>query len=313
VNRWNQHNTFSNARRNWYNRRGNWNRPWFAGRPAWYWGRPWYIRHWSWHRGFWSFWQAPPILWFGAGATAGFLASPGDTFIFNNPFFIQPTSTTIVLHPSLDYSSPIPLPPPDQSLAAFPPEPEFADDGNVEYLSTADPPAPATEDSTVNEADRQFDAARASFKDGDFAKAQALAEKAIALLPSDATLHEFRALTLFAQKKYQDAAAALYAVLAAGPGWDWRTVSTLYGNADAYTRQLRALEEYARQHPKDAAPHFLLAYHYLVLGHPDAAVQQLKHVAQLKPDDMLTAALLEALAPDGDASAGAPPEPGARD
>jgi hypothetical protein len=35
-----------------------------------------------------------------------------------------------------------------------------------------------------------------------------LAEKAIKLLPSDATLHEFRALTLFAQKKYKDAAAA---------------------------------------------------------------------------------------------------------
>jgi hypothetical protein len=37
------------------------------------------------------------------------------------------------------------------------------------------------------------------------------------LLPSDATLHEFRGLTLFAQGNYKDAAATLYAVLAAGP------------------------------------------------------------------------------------------------
>ncbi len=44
-------------------------------------------------------------------------------------------------------------------------------------------------------------------------------------MPNDAALHEFRALVLFALQRYDDAAAALYAVLTAGPGWDWATLS----------------------------------------------------------------------------------------
>ena len=40
-------------------------------------------------------------------------------------------------------------------------------------------------------------------------------------------LHEFRGLTLFALGRYKEAAAADYAVLSAGPGWDWTTLSGL--------------------------------------------------------------------------------------
>src|SRR5262249_59992153 len=153
----------------------------------------------------------------------------------------------------------------------------------------------STEDTTVNDANQQFDAARKAFKGGDYAKAQELAEKAIALLPSDATLHEFRGLTLFAQQKYQEAAAALYAVLAAGPGWNWQTMSALYAKPDIYTKQLRALETYTGDHHEAAYAHFLQAYHYLVLGGKDAAVKQLEEVLKLQPEDKLSAALVKAL------------------
>ena len=47
-----------------------------------------------------------------------------------------------------------------------------------------------------------------------------------------------QALTLFAQRKYKDAASAIYAVLAAGPGWDWQTMSELYPDPEVYTKQL---------------------------------------------------------------------------
>jgi hypothetical protein len=130
------------------------------------------------------------------------------------------------------------------------------------------------------------------------------------LLPSDATLHEFRGLTLFAQQKYKDAAAAMYAVLAAGPGWNWETMRALYARADTYTKQLRALEAYTGEHPDEAYAHFLQAYHYLVLGSKDAAVNQLKEAAQLQPEDKLSAALVKALTTGADA-AGSQPKAGA--
>jgi cytochrome c-type biogenesis protein CcmH/NrfG len=137
---------------------------------------------------------------------------------------------------------------------------------------------------------------------------QAIVEKAIDLLPSDATLHEFRALTLFAQGRFKDAAATLYAVPAAGPGWDWKTKRGLYPDEDAYTRQLRALEEHVRKEANSGEAQFVLAYRYLVLGTKDEAVKHLKEVVRVQPQDKLSAALLKALTtPETDAASPAPP------
>ena len=79
------------------------------------------------------------------------------------------------------------------------------------------------------------------------------------MLPDDPVLHEFRGLALFALRRYDEAAAVVYAVLSAGPGWNWATLVGLYPSVDAYTDQLRALEEYVKQDPTAAAPQFLLA------------------------------------------------------
>lgn len=166
---------------------------------------------------------------------------------------------------------------------AYPPEPSLTEDGSLPDVFDEAPPAVSTEDTTVADANKQFDAAREAFRAGDYARAQELVEQAIALLPSDATLHEFRGLTLFAQRKYREAAAGLYAVLAAGPGWNWTTMSALYANPDTYTKQLRELEAYTKNHRKEVDVHFLLAYHYLVLGSKDAALHQLKQDVQLQP------------------------------
>jgi tetratricopeptide (TPR) repeat protein len=238
---------------------------------------------------------------------SGVLSSPGDSYVYENPYYEVPAEPSVVVY---DYSTQIPTPPPDLSIYAYPPQPQVADDGSVPDLSTEDPPAPSTEDTTVNDATKKFDDARAAFKKGDYAKAQELADKAIKLLPSDATLHEFHALTLFAQKKYKDAAAVLYSVLAAGPGWNWETMASMYPNTDTYTKQLRALETYSHDNPKAAYAHFLRAYHYLVLGNKDAAVKQLKEVVELQPKDKLSAALVKALTTGEAAPADGPPQPG---
>ena len=74
----------------------------------------------------------------------------------------------------------------------------------------------------------KFDAAREAFRSGDYAGALRLTDEALKVLPNDATLHEFRALVLFAVGKYDLAAGPLYAVLSVGPGWDWTTMVGLY-------------------------------------------------------------------------------------
>jgi tetratricopeptide (TPR) repeat protein len=140
-----------------------------------------------------------------------------------------------------------------------------------------------------------MDLARRAFQKGGYAEAQGECERGIGLLPGDARLRESRALCQFAQGKYQDAAATLYEVLAAAPGWDWNALSSFYTSAETYTPQLRALERYVRENPKDAAGRFVLAYHYLTLDERDAAVGQLREVVRLEPRDQVSAGLLEAL------------------
>jgi tetratricopeptide (TPR) repeat protein len=203
------------------------------------------------------------------------LAPRGPAFVFSNPFFTQ---STVVFN----YSQPLPPPPEDPV-------------NDLRSLDIADA------------AIETFDRAREAFARGDPRGALALVDSAIEELPTDATLHEFRALCLFALKDYRRAAETLYAVLAAGPGWDWETMHSLYADVAAYTDQLRALEAYQRANPKSPEAGFVLAYHYLVLGHPDTAIRQLENVAKLLPESQLTSELLAALKADAN---GQPPTPG---
>jgi hypothetical protein len=98
---------------------------------------------------------------------------------------------------------------------------------------------------------------------------------------------------LFARKDYQQAAATIHSILAVGPGWNWTTMSHLYGNVAAYTDQFRALEAFVRDNPNDSGSRFLLAYHYMVGGHPDAAARQLTQVVKLQPNDRVAADVLK--------------------
>jgi len=124
-------------------------------------------------------------------------------------------------------------------------------------------------------------------------------------------LHELRGLVLFALGRYKEAAAADYAVLSAGPGWDWTTLSALYPNVDAYTAQLRALEQYAKSHPAASEAKFLLAENYLTCGYTDAAVVQFKEVVQLDPKDQLSAQLLKSISTSKTAQPAIPSQPAA--
>ena len=150
------------------------------------------------------------------------------------------------------------------------------------YSSASSNESAASTD-TEKAAARYMGMARRAFQNGDYAEAQKKCARAIRLLPDDANLHQFGALCLFAQGKYKDTAATLYDVLAAGPAWDWNTLSSFYTSARTYTSQLRALERYVRENPKDAAGCFVLAYQYLVLEDLDATAGQFREATRLAP------------------------------
>ncbi len=173
---------------------------------------------------------------------------------------------------------------------------------------------------TVERGDQAFDRARDAFKAGDYAAALDLTDEALKGVPGDPLVHEFKGVVLFARGEYAQAAAEIHTVLAVRTGMDWTTLIGLYPDVETYTGQLRALEDRCRREPKAAAPRFVLAYHYLVAGHKDAAVTRLKELLALEPGDRVAGRLLASLtgtppaspepartAPDGDGAAGRPP------
>jgi tetratricopeptide (TPR) repeat protein len=283
-----------------FNNWNNHNRPgWADGRPAWSY-RPGWNYHQGWVNGYWhgqnngNWWNN----WggFATGLAIGGIGAWGigsslwnwGYMPYSNPYYSAPAVVTqpVLVNqpaaaPAYDYSQPLTTeaPPPDEAVA--------------------DP------------AIQTFDAARASFLAGNYTEALKQTDEALKTLPSDAALHEFRALCLFALGQYDQAAATLYAVLSAGPGWDWTTLVRLYPSVDVYTAQLRALEAYAGEHPSSAPARFVLAYHYLTQGHTESAVEQLKQVVQLQPSDRLSAQLVTQLSGDAGKTqaqeAGAPP------
>lgn len=151
--------------------------------------------------------------------------------------------------------------------------------------------------------DQRLDDAVAAFQQNNYDAALDQVNKGLEQCPTDAVMHEFRALVLFAKSDYQQAAATIHSVLAVGPGWNWTTVSRLYPATDIYTRQLRALEAFTRNNPQDGGSRFLLAYHYLVDGYPDAAERQLKQVVTLVPTDHVASDMLKMLSQSNQAGA----------
>jgi tetratricopeptide (TPR) repeat protein len=246
-----------------------------------------YHHHGDWHHGYWHgnasdwwhhMWDDHTAL-MAFGTTAWGINRAAYTFGYwgyENPYYYEsyPVGGDVVL----DYSEPIFI----ETAPA------------VESAPVVQPVQVATTTvaaETVSPGLREFEAARTAFYQGNYAAALASTDKALASMPTDAVLHEFRALVLFAQGKYKDAAAGLYAVLSVGPGWDATTLVSLYPNIDTYTQHLRALEKYARDN-LTADARFVLAYHYLTLGHKDAAVYQLQQLQKLTPNDRLAKELL---------------------
>ncbi len=199
---------------------------------------------------------------------------------------------------SYDYSEPIVSY--DESAAAATTDPAAT--------TPTDPAAAPAADAGM----QAFNDARDAFLKTDYDGALKLLDVSLKTMPRDTVVHEFRSLDLFALKRYPESAAAIYAVLAAGPGWDWTTMIGLYQSADAYTQQLRALEQFAKDNPKSSDAHFLLGYHYMTTSHSADASAQFKLAQEQLPDDKLIAQLVGMTSPPGEAKPAAAPAAGER-
>jgi tetratricopeptide (TPR) repeat protein len=226
---------------------------------GWYWGHaPGYWTRWDYLWDRYPVAAAAGLTWWGANNLAYHFGSED----YYNPYYVE--------SPVVSYAEPV------VSLPA----------------DVVSQEAPAAQEAVV-----KFDQAREAFLENDFERALKLTDEAVALLPHDAVLHEFRALVLFALKKYPEAAAALHAVLAVGPGWDAKTLCGLYADMATYTAQLRALEAARNQNPKAADLRFLVGYHYLTCGYPKEAADEFREAAKLEPKDEVAAALVATLSP----------------
>ena len=245
--------------------------------------------HWDnyWHAG-WSNWWANPwyartAFWGVSGWWLGAAVYDSGYLPYYNPYYVQSYNFGPTV---IDYEQPV----------------QTVDYG--EELPDGNNPPPVSPAAT-----QHADAARQAFYDQNYRLALTEIQKAIGEMPGDPAFHEMRALILFAMGEYRAAAAAIHSLLAVGPGWDWTTMIGLYPNEDVYTKQLRALEIFRRDHPNDAAARFLLAYHYLTMGHTPAAANELRAVVQLVPRDQVAAQLLSMItsSPNQAGQGGSPP------
>lgn len=231
--------------------------------PARPWRDPYDHVHQHWHHGYWNM-GTVPSFWTASSSGGGSWLNVGTTsFSFQNPYYAAPVNVVA----AYNYSRPIVVADSDLAVA-----PEI-----TEYVA------------------RLLAAARQHFRQGEYDAALEHITEAIRQVPSDRTLHEFRALIHFARGDIRDAAAVIYSVLASGPGWDWETLSTLYPNIDLYILQVKRLTDYVAARPERADSRFLLAYHFLTMGYVDAAAEQLEIVLRLQPNDRVAAELLRAL------------------
>ena len=269
--------------------------PGYGARPPAYngWRGAYWGYHQGWANGYWhgyhdnSNWGWGSFAW---GAASGVTAwALGSSFYnwgyagYANPYYAgQMVAQPIVI---------------EQTVVGGEPQTVTVPAYTYDYSQPIDTQSAPPPEEVANPAVAKFDSARAAFGTGDYAGALQLTDEALEVLQNDATLHEFRALVLFAVGKYDLAAGPLYAVLSVGPGWDWPTMAGLYPNIDVYTRQLRNLEAFISANPKSTSGRFVLAYHYLTAGHTDAAVRQLKEVVALAPQDTLSAQLVTQFSP----------------
>jgi tetratricopeptide (TPR) repeat protein len=264
--------------------RAGYNRGYWNGFNNASWYRPWYGAAAAWGLGAWALGS----VWYDSGYS-----------YYSNPYYDSGAGY-------YDYSQPIQVVTPPAQVTVVDNSTDTTSVTTADSSQSATPPPPSPE----QEASRtHLDKAQDAFMAGNYDEAGKETDLAIKETPNDTALHEYRALVDFAAGDYNRAAGTLYAVLSAGPGWDWTTLSSQYKSVKTYTEQLRKLEQHVKSNPDDTAGHFVLAYQYITATHKEAAINQLKQVVELQPKDQLSAQLIKGLGGDVPKADGDSPPP----
>ncbi len=292
---WQQHLSDWKNGENWHNgnwNHGNWNNSWW-GHNNWssanWWGRSnWWGRNNWWGRSgfcYYPFIGIGSAFWFPWWCYSGF---PSYDYYCSN-----------------DYVTPYYL----GSSSLYAPASAVVSDPQVAQAQYVDPPTtarPAAESDAGAEYSAQSSAA---FHNAQYKESLRLANHAAVESPENPKAHEMMSLSLFASGDYRGAAAEAHAALAFGPPADWATLYTYYGDDALYTTQLRSLEKYSHDNPTAADARFVRAYHYLMMGHQQQAIDQLQEVAKLTPTDRLVSDLLKKFSESPTGAAPTPPAP----
>lgn len=166
---------------------------------------------------------------------------------------------------------------------------------SVPYRSNSTAVAvPANVTEAMRQAKNKTDVARAFFRTAQYGDAQRHLDSVVKLVPNDTNAYQFRALTLFAQGNYSEAAADAYDSLGMGNTWTVEVLDSIYPVADRYHHQLAKLKQQTESNPS-MSTHFLLAYHYLMLNDLGNGKVELEKVLKLQPGEPLTTQLLAAV------------------
>jgi len=134
------------------------------------------------------------------------------------------------------------------------------------------------------------DQGEADFKAGQYQAAARDWQHAMVDDPQNGALMMLMGQALFAMGRYDEAAGATQAGMQMLPEDKWGVVianyAQLYGNAQDYTDQLKALEKARDAKPDAPALRFLLGFHFGYLGYPKQAVRELDKGLTLAPRDL---------------------------
>jgi len=154
---------------------------------------------------------------------------------------------------------------------------------------------------------RTFDEARAAFFKAATPQALQKTRPRSCQMPNDPTLHEFRALVLFAQEASTTPPPPPFAVLSTRPrGLDHDC--GLYPQLRTSHRPVRVAEDFTRANRTSLPPTFVLAYHYLTQGYTKRGGRA-QEVTRLQQPMHLFRLLAQIAKPRDDARAAAPPPP----
>jgi tetratricopeptide (TPR) repeat protein len=175
----------------------------------------------------------------------------------------------------------------DSSAAGYSPD-------NYGGYTTAYTPATAPDATQLAAADPAL-RAELDFRSGNYQSAVTDLQQALQRYPNNGVVMMMLAQAQFATGQYQEAARMTEQAMQLLPPEQWGVVVSnfreLYTNVQDYTRQLRALEQQAKNAPSDPTLRFLLGFQYYFLGYPREAAQQLDEAAKLAPDDSRTHSL----------------------